>query len=388
VRRFQSIRFRLSLGLALAVFAIGSFLVGGIYLWQVRQLNEPVLTTRPLVIEDKATGQVFETDVELVFREEIQRAAVEKLEQDAYRVALNQLRRASFAGLGVLFVASFGSGWWLSGWALKPVDRMNSVARDISANDLSRRISLRGPADELKGLADTFDDMLDRLEDSFDEQRRFVHEASHELRNPLAVARTNLELALLDEEPAEVRRAAQIAHRATERMTLLVEDLLEQARRGIPELARTDVDLSQMVADKVVEFRAAASERHLSLVADLGGGEVATIGDGPALNRAVANLMANAVRLAPEGSTIRVSTAWTSDGVSLSVSDEGPGIDSAHLDAVFDRFWRGQDPGAGSGLGLSIVRRIAERHGGTATVTSEPGRGSVFTISLPRSLRE
>jgi signal transduction histidine kinase len=240
----------------------------------------------------------------------------------------------------------------------------------------------------LKGLADTFDDMLDRLEDSFDEQRRFVHEASHELRNPLAVARTNLELALLDEEPAEVRRAAQIAHRATERMTLLVEDLLEQARRGIPELARTDVDLSQMVADKVVEFRAAASERHLSLVADLGGGEVATIGDGPALNRAVANLMANAVRLAPEGSTIRVSTAWTSDGVSLSVSDEGPGIDSAHLDAVFDRFWRGQDPGAGSGLGLSIVRRIAERHGGTATVTSEPGRGSVFTISLPRSLRE
>ena len=95
MRRFQSIRFRLSLGLALAVFAIGSFLVGGIYLWQVRQLNEPVLTTRPLVIEDKATGQVFETDVELVFREEIQRAAVEKLEQDAYRVALNQLSRDS-----------------------------------------------------------------------------------------------------------------------------------------------------------------------------------------------------------------------------------------------------------------------------------------------------
>ena len=144
----------------------------------------------------------------------------------------------------------------------------------------------------------------------------------------------------------------------------------------------------EVVADKVVEFRAAASERNLTIVPDLGGGEVSTIGEGPALNRALANLLANAVRLAPVGSTIGVGVTETADGAAITVSDQGPGIAPENLELVFDRFWRGTDQGSGSGLGLSIVRRIAERHGGSASVTSTVGVGSTFTLWLPRSLRE
>lgn len=382
-QRFESIRFRLSLGLALAVFAIGSFLIGGIYLWQVNQLDEPVLSSRPLILQDLSTGEAYETDIDVVFRGELQRVAVEKLEQDAYREALNQLRRASFGGLLALFVTSFGAGWLLSGWALKPVQRMNSVAREITATDLSRRIALVGPNDELKHLGDTFDNMLDRLQDAFEEQRRFVHEASHELRNPLAVARTNLEVALGGENEEEVRRSAKIALGSTERMSVLVEDLLEQAREGVPELTRSEVDLRQIVADKAVDFRAAATARNLTIVPAIEDGEHVIQGDGPALGRALANFLANAVRLAPTGTTITIGLVSTEEGVELSVRDEGPGIDPVHHHDIFTRFWRGDDEGAGSGLGLSIVRRVAERHGGTASVRSAVGVGSTFTIRLP-----
>ncbi|MFT7600847.1 MAG: signal transduction histidine kinase [Acidimicrobiales bacterium] len=383
MQRFESIRFRLSLGLALAVFAMGSFMIGGIYLWQVNQLDEPVLVSRPLVLQDATTGETYETDIDVVFGEEVQRVALARFEQQSYRRALNQLRRASFGGLFALFFASFGAGWLLSGWTLKPIERINSVARDITATDLSRRIALRGPNDELKRLGDTFDDMLDRLEDAFEEQRRFVHEASHELRNPLAVARTNLEVAIAGDDEAALRRSAKIALGSTERMSLLVEDLLEQARRGVPELTRRPVDVRQLVADRVVDFRAAAEARGIAIVAPLPAGDLLVHGDSPALSRALSNLLANAVRLAPVGSTVTVSAERVGDWVDLLVADEGPGIDPQYHQAIFDRFWRGDDDGAGSGLGLSIVRRVAERHGGWATVTSAFGDGSVFRVRLP-----
>lgn len=382
-RLFQSIRFRLSLAFALTVFSVGSLLIGGIYLYQVNRLDEPIVETRRVNLVDGA-GNVTETDFRVAFPEDLQRAAAQWVEQEAYRVALNQLRRASFGALGILFIASFSSGWLLSGWALRPVDRINNVARDISATDLSRRIAMRGPDDELKALADTFDAMLDRLQGAFEDQRRFVHEASHELRNPLAVARTNLELALDGGSIEELRRGAEIAHRSTGRMSLLVDDLLEQARHGVPELRRSEVDCSQLVADIAVEFRAAAATRRLTIDADLGPGDLVIQGDGPALRRALSNLVANAVRLAPAGSTIRVAAlAEGDDCVRIDVIDEGPGIARADQAKVFDRFWRGDDASAGSGLGLNIVRRVAERHGGSAVVLSEPGVGSTFSIRLP-----
>lgn len=362
---------------------MGSFLIGGIYLNQVRQLDSPVIVTRPLVYEDPNTGDLVETNVQAVLKEDVQRAVAMQIEQDAYRIALNDLRRASFAALAVLFVSSFGTGWLLSGWALRPVERIAGVARDIGSTDLSRRISLRGPNDELKRLADTFDAMLDRIQNAFEDQQRFVHEASHELRNPLAIARTNLEVALDSGDPIEIATAAEIAHRATGRMSLLVEDLLEQAREGVPELNRAAVDLAEMAVLAAEEFAAPASERNLTIVTDTGDAPAIIRGDGPALRRALSNLLANAVRLAPMGSAISIGIKADPECVLVTVADEGPGIPPSDHLAIFERFFRGGDPGAGSGLGLSIVSRIVERHGGSVTVDSDIGKGSTFTLRLP-----
>lgn len=383
LRVFESIRFRLSLTIALVVFAVGAFLIGGSYLWQVNQLEDPQLNIQQVVVVNPRTGELTQT--EFFTQGDLNQLAIEQIEVQTQRIALNELRKASFGALAVLFITSFGAGYLLSGWALRPVDRITRVAREITSTDLSRRINLTGPDDELQHMADTFDGMLDRVQDAFEDQRRFVHEASHELRNPLAVARTNLELALNSGDPHALKKGADIALRATDRMSVLVEDLLEQARQAIPELRRDSVDLGQLISEVAFEFKAVADQRNLTIEASPG--DQATInGDGLALRRAVSNLVANAVRLAPEGSTIDLATSADGDCVLISVADEGPGIAPGDREAVFERFWRGNDPGSGSGLGLSIVRQIAERHGGTASVVSDEGRGSTFTLRIPAPL--
>ncbi len=378
---FQSIRFRLSLAFSLVVFSVGTLLVGGIYLYQVNQLDDPVIEVQRLVLLNQQTGEV--RNQLGIMPEEAQRAIIEQIQVNSYREALNELRKGSLGALGLLFIISFGTGWLFSGWTLRPVDRITGVARDITATDLTRRIGLRGPNDELKNLADTFDQMLDRLQGSFEDQRRFVQDASHELRNPLAVARANLELALDGGSEEEVRAAAEIAHRSTGRMTLLVENLLQQARAGVPELERAPVDLTRMLNEIAADFAAPAAERDLRVEADVAPGPVVVNGDGPALRRAIANLVANAVRLAPTSSTIGLSLETAAECVEVAVSDEGPGIASKHHEAVFQRFWRGDNAGTGTGLGLSLVKLIVERHGGSVSLRSDVGSGSTFTLRLP-----
>lgn len=381
---FETIRFRLSLTIALVVFAVGAVLIGGSYLWQVNRLEQPKLNSLQVVVEDPQTGELIETDLRLFTREDLNQLAVSQIEVAAERQALEELRRASFVALAVLFVTSFGAGYLLSGWALGPVGRITRVARDISATDLSRRIEMQGADDELKQMADTFDGMLDRLQGSFEDQRRFVHEASHELRNPIAVAQTNLELALQTEDKAELADAARIALRSTQRMGVLVEGLLEQARSGVPELHLERIDLGLLVGEIASDFTAVAANRDIALTAaTVATEDLSILGDGPAIRRAISNLVSNAVRLAPESSVIALGARRHHDCVDVTVADAGPGIDASQHDAIFQRFWRGQDVGAGSGLGLSIVRRIIERHGGSATVQSAIGSGSTFTLRLP-----
>ena len=389
-RWVQSIRFRLSLTYALAVFATGAVLIAVLMVWQVRQLDEPIMVNRrPLVLEDSATGQQFDTQLEVFTRNDLNQAFLEQFEREAYRQSLGELRKASMVGLGVLFVVAFGSGWLLSGWALRPMGRMAAVAREISGNELSRRIGMRGPEDELKYLADTFDEMLDRLQASFEDQRRFIQDASHELRNPLAVTQTNLELVIddPDADPEELRRAASIAHRSTGRVSAIVDDLILQARQGVPRSQASLVGLDTIAAEIAVELEASAAVRNLSLVVEVDGDETAprpvVKGDEAALRRAVTNLVLNAIRLAPQDSTVTLRTAIDHEGATISVIDEGPGIAREDHEAVFERFWRGDDAGSGLGLGLSIVRQVAERHGGRVDLASSPTGGSTFAIRLP-----
>ncbi len=381
----QSIKFRLAVTYAATVYAVGSILIGALYVWQVNQLDHPQLIAEQGWIRDSRNGQVYE--VAALTTDSFRGYLLEVFELNVNLMAIDNLKRASLVGLLVLVVVAFVIGWILATITLRPINRMVAVARDISASDLSRRIDLQGHDDELRSLADTFDAMLDRLQNAFEDQRRFVQDASHELRNPLAVARTNLELALSNPDAGteELRRSVEVAHRSTGRMSDLVDDLLVQARSGVPQIEPVEVDLASVADDVRQQFLGPARERSIAIDRFTSGSSVVR-GDEPSLNRVVTNLVSNALRFAPPHTAINVSVTSTDDcHVELSVADQGPGLSAEDRQQVFTRFWRGRNAGTGSGLGLSIVKQVVERHGGTVCVNSTPGDGATFVVRLPRS---
>jgi signal transduction histidine kinase len=377
-----SIRFRLTALYSLLLFGLAAFMVAGLYAVLATRLHEENVyrTYQVNVVREVPGGGVVLTPTEV-------RASFRSVEALANERALSLLRSYSLCALVILFFASLIIGWLVAGRVLAPIGRITGVAREIQATDLSRRIALQGPPDELKELADTFDAMLTRLDDAFAGQQRFIQEASHELRNPLAVIRTNLDVALSDPDPDphELRRVAELVGASATRMSRLVDDLLVYARLGAPAREVAPVSLGALVDDAVDEFSAIAATRSITLLTDVSSGGVVP-GDRLALRQAVANLLANAVRLAPEGTRIWLATGVDARAAWVTVTDEGPGIAEEDRTKVFERFWRGDQQVARaegrSGLGLAIVRQIVEDHGGTVSVTGA-GPGSTFTIWLP-----
>jgi signal transduction histidine kinase len=372
-----SIRVRLTVLYSVVLFGLAALVVLGIYTGVSRSLDSQSLSQRPEVREIWPSGEVGEIITPAEFERRVNQRA------------LTKLREFSFTALGLLFIGSLGTGWIVAGRVLRPIGRITDVARDIQATDLSRRIHMRGPNDELRQLADTFDAMLARLDAAFESQRRFIHEASHELRNPLAVIRTNLDVALADPNAtvADFREIGEVVNRTAERMSALVDDLLYYARREEPANRAGLIDVSPIVSDAVAEFRAAAESKGLRL------DHVAVPGlwinaDATGVRQALANLLANAVRLAPSGTAIRVAAGLEGGWVWLAVEDQGPGIAPEDQDRVWTRFWRGGDRRRAreegrSGLGLTIVRQIVERHHGRVQLVSEVGRGSTFVLWFP-----
>ena len=388
-----SVRVRLSLLYSAVVFGLGAILLTLVYIGLSESLRRQPVTER-VMAEVPGEPSCFELQGLLFCEQSSQRQEIEVvdqvrlLEKTINTRALERFRLYSFSGLGGLFLVSLVVGWVLSGRFLRPVQRITSVAREIGATDLSRRIRLEGPDDELKAMADTFDEMLDRIDEAFENQRRFIHEASHELRNPLAVIRTNVEVALADEAApaAELRDTLTVVARAAERLGVLVDDLLMYARREAPADRETVVDVAAMVADSVAEFAAPAEARRLAITAEAEPG-LLVHGDPVALKQALANLLANAVRLAPPGTVIAVAAGRDGRWIWMAVQDQGPGIEAAEHAQVFERFYRGDPERARSegrsGLGLTIVRQIAKGHGGSVGLRSQPGVGSTFSLWLP-----
>ncbi len=368
----RSIRFRYTLLYSGVLFGLAAVLVAALYLVLLMALRgEPV-----------SAGRVCK------YGECIRLVSLSEFERLVNSQTLTKLRNYSFGALGVLFVASLGVGWVVAGRVLRPIGSITAVARDIQATDLSRRIELPGPEDELKQLADQFDAMLARLDAAFAAQRQFTADASHELRNPLAIIRTNVDVALADPhaDPDELRHTITVVKRASDRMARLVDDLLALARRQEPTLEHEPVDLGLAVTEASDDFVVPAAARNIVLDRAIAPGVVVT-GDRDALKRAVANLLDNAVRLAPAGSRIRLATDSEGDRAWIAVADEGPGISPVDQPHVFDRFWRADKARSradgGTGLGLAIVRQIAQSHGGSIRLQSKVGVGSSFVIWLP-----
>lgn len=375
-----SIRFRLALVYSVLLFGLAAIVIGGIYAGISREIGGTIMddSSFDLILRNTDDGT------------QIAVRTLEDFEAEVDRQALQDLRRYSFAALGLLFFASLAVGWYVAGLVLRPIERITAVARSINATDLTRRINLAGPDDELGQLAGTFDDMLDRLAMAFSAQTRFIHEASHELRNPLAVIRTNLEVTLADPDASvdDLRKTGQVVERSADRMATLVDDLLDHAREETRTTRVEVVDLAAVVKGVGEEFDIPASTGgvRLEVVAD---SDLLVEGDPIALRRALANLLANAIRLAPDGSVISIRAGELEEWVWMGVQDQGPGLSDTDQQRVFRRFWRGDNTqnlkrDGRSGLGLAIVKQIAETHGGTVRVESELGEGSTFVIWLPR----
>ncbi|MEU8862619.1 sensor histidine kinase [Streptomyces umbrinus] len=374
----HTIRFRLTVLYSGLLFVLTALVLGATYV-AVERSGE----AHPVSKQFSASKYVNDEYVG-----EIPVVKVQEVEAAVNYETLANLRRFSFAVLGGLAVTSLAIGWILSGRALRPVRSISRTAAEIQATDLSQRIRLDGPKDELRDLADTVDSMLDRLDEAFRAQRQLIDDASHELRSPLAIIRANLDAVLTAEESEEAERRAAVrsVDRATTRMTRLVEDLLATARRTAPALADADVDLAAVAGEACEEFAPLAAERGLVLHRRLTTG-LTVIGDHDALRRAVGNLLSNAVRLSPPGTGITVAAGRVDGWLWASVQDEGPGILDDDQTRVFDRFWRAKGNGGGhdrhAGLGLAIVRQIVESHGGQIRLFSTLGEGSTFVLWFP-----
>ena len=290
-------------------------------------------------------------------------------------------------GLGVLLVGLAG-GWLLVERALRPIAVMSSTAQAISASNLSQRIDVAGTESELSPLARVLNNMLDRLEDAFEQQKRFTADASHELRTPLAVICSQAELALARERSGdEYRQALATCAGAAQRMRTLVNGLLTLARAdaGMLQLTSAPFDLKTCTEECAGLVQPLAAERGITVDLDLE--EVDWTGDVQRIAQVITNLLSNAIRYNRDDGRVNVRLRQEDGAVVLAVADTGIGIPEAELGSIFKRFYRvdkarSREMG-GTGLGLAICQSLVAAHGGTLECASELGRGSTFTLRLP-----
>lgn len=302
---------------------------------------------------------------------------------------LHSLRRLLVLVLSFVLLAAAAGGYWLSSRALRPVDQISARARHIEAHDLNQRLTVVRAGDEFGRLAQVLNDLFGRLERAFQQQRQFLADAAHELRTPVAVVRSQTDVALQQERTVpEYAHALKAIRKETEHLSAIVDDLLLIARADAAQLSvqRDLVDLVEIVDECCRSLRPLAYERKLNLDWAVRA-ELPIRADGRLLRHATANLLSNAINYTPESGSIHVDTRREPDSAVLEVTDTGIGIAPDELAQVFDRFYRAKRPdglvGEGSGLGLAIVKMIAELHGGSIDVDSCPGAGSTFVLRIP-----
>jgi heavy metal sensor kinase len=288
----------------------------------------------------------------------------------------------------VVALAAIG-GYALARRALAPIDHLASVARRITAERLHERLTVPNQTDEIGRLAAVINDTFARLESSFDQLRRFTADASHELRTPLAVVRGIGEAAVAERRsPAEYEEAIGSMLEEIDRMTNLVDTLLRLSHgdAGTIRLARDPLDLGQLARDVGASLAILAEERNQKLTFEITDGVIVPV-DRLVLREALTNVLDNAVKYGPPGSTVTIRVRRAGDQALVAIADEGPGIPAEHRERIFHRFFRvdearTRDRG-GSGLGLAIAKWAIDVHGGTISVDQRPGGGSEFRILLP-----
>lgn len=288
-----------------------------------------------------------------------------------------------------VFLLAAAGGYWLSRRALSPVDALVGAARDINGVNLKSRVPRLGTGDELQRLSDTLNEMLDRIEVAFLRITEFTADASHELRTPVSLIRTEAELALRRSRNEEEYKASlrNILLEA-ERTTVLIEQLLAMARAdsGRETLHMEPVNLSDTLRSLLESWRQVAAVRDMQFSVTLAEDQF-VVGDAAALHRVVDLLLDNAFKYTPSPGSVRLSLEQQAGNAVIVVQDSGSGIADEEQGRIFERFYRadkarGRDPG-GAGLGLAIAKWIVDRHHGSIRVESKTGQGSTFLVELP-----
>ncbi|MCA2223943.1 sensor histidine kinase [Nonomuraea aurantiaca] len=375
------LRMRLALLYGGSFFVAGSLLLWSTYLITGQALDQQFPAKAMRIVGEKAAsvqeGDTLKSDMVL---EKV------NVQQRADGV-LDEMLRSSVVIMIVIGVIAFVLGYLVADRALRPLDRVTETARRLSESTLHERIGLRGPQDEVKRLADTFDAMLDRLHRVFEAQRRFIGNASHELRTPLAINRTILEVSL--EEPAaspDLKALARALLGTNARYERLIEGLLLLAQSEQELAIRKSVDVRQVIRAVEEQLDLQPRKRPVTLHQDLSA--ALAMGDPLFLERCVFNLLENAIKYNVRGGDVWLRLRQEGDEAVVVVENTGPQVSPYEVDDLFEPFRRLQGDrvrsARGAGLGLSIVRAIVDAHGGTVTAEARPAGGLTVTMRLPR----
>ena len=364
--RRLTIRARLTLTYAGLVTGSGAVLIALVYLY-MRQLQVAVPEQAP-----STDGVEEEVYLRITLMSEF----------------LNTMLVISLGALVLLALLSGAVGWVVAGRMLAPLSTMNEAAKQAASGDLSRRLALEGPRDEIRDLADTYDHMLDSLETSLGTYRRFAANASHELRTPLATAQTMIDVTLADPAAsAEQLRSLAERLRETNRANVeTVDALLDLAEAQSGDLYREQVDLGEVVASALSQLVPEAGAREVDLP-EPPDALVVVEGDPVLLRQAVSNLLRNAVRHNVAHGGIELELTSTDDRARLRVSNDGSLVPAERLESLREPFVRGSGRGrtrdAGHGLGLAIVSAVATAHNGVLELSANPSGGLTATLDLP-----
>lgn len=291
--------------------------------------------------------------------------------------------------MGFLILAAAAGGYLLLRQALKPVDKISRTAKAISqSSDLSQRIALGKGNDEIYRLGNTFDEMLDKIETTLENEKQFTSDASHELRTPVAVINSECEYVLdCVDNLEEAKESVEAIKDQSDKMTRLIAQLLTISRmdRNSIKTEFEDTDISELL-DFVCDDQQKIQKSDITLVREIEKNVVAKVDRG-LISRLFINLISNAYQYGRENGTIAVTLKKTGDNITFCVKDDGIGIDKGSLSKIWERFYRGDTARGGEngsmGLGLAMVKSIAQYHGGCVSVESEQGKGSTFTFTLP-----
>ncbi len=309
---------------------------------------------------------------------------------DSLRAVLNEYWLIYFYSLPLILFASAGVSWLLVGRALRPFEYVAAAASRTTSDNLNRKLEIPYTESEVAGLVTAFNEMVERLNRSFEQMRRFNTDAAHELRTPLAVLLAQTELALRSPElPEETRTFLSSNLEELDRMIRFVNEVLtlSEAEAGAYNLAMKPINLKSLVADTVEGVSLLAEERSVRLEIE-DAADVWFEGDELWIRRAILNVLDNAIKYSHEGGTVLVRVHERNGNAVVRITDQGIGISSVDLPLIFDRLYRADRArsrtGGGSGLGLSLVKWIVEAHHGKIHVSSRPNEGTDFEVELPR----